>query len=225
MGKRKADLDFIKELHRSKRKVVPVKLKLLLASAVIIYGLTVTGGNVIYVEAAEEVKTEQNADAEQNLETSQNAVEITELSQIMVAEETVDMKAEPNANAGTLMTYEKGALVFATGETADGWYRVTYQDKEGYVEKTALRMQEIDVEGLNAEMAVTAEEAKLVVETVEKYRDDARRSKIWGSVIVTLVAGIFAVGIISAVGTKKNKNDEDDKEEQLKIEDLDLENE
>lgn len=199
---------------KAKGKEVPCKAKyqavsgkILLTATLIFCILAGTGQNILYVEAATD------------------EVEITQLSQIMVAEERVDMKAEPDINAQTLMTYEKGDSVFATGETADGWYRVTYRDKEGYIEKAALHVQEIDVEGLNAEMAANAEEGRLIVETVEKYREDARRSKIWGSVIITLVAGIFAVGIFSTTGMKKNKETGDNEEEQLKIEDLDLERE
>ena len=51
----------------------------------------------------------------------------------------------------------------------------------------------------------TEQEAEFVVEMVEKYRDEARRSKIWGSVIVVLVVGIFATGIISGVRSSRRE--------------------
>ena len=110
---KKTNLKFRKESYKGKCKVSPVKL--LLASAAILCGLAGAGQNLIYAQAAQENEIGQ----------------ITELSQIMVVEETVDMKAEPDESAATLMTYEKGALAFATGETPDGWYRVSYQDKVG----------------------------------------------------------------------------------------------
>lgn len=197
--------------RKAKHKGIPVKS--MLAIAGILYGLAGMEQSAIYAQAA------QDGQAAQGIGSMQETIEVTELSQIMVAERDADMKAAPKEDAETLMTYEKGALVFATGETADGWYRVTYQDKEGYVEKDSLRVQEIDVEGLDAEMAVNEEEAKLVVETVEKYRAEARRSKIWGSVIVTLVAGIFAMGIFSAVRTKKEENGGKVRKQSLEIED------
>lgn len=140
-----------------------------------------------------------------------------EISQIMIAERNAPMKAEPDIDAETIMNYEKGAFVFAIGETADGWYRVIYQDKEGYVQKEMLSIQEIDVEGLNAEMAVNEEESKMVVEAVEKYREEARRSKIWGGIIIVLVVGIFAVGIFSSFKTKKNNGE--NRLKKIKIED------
>ena len=62
-------------------------------------------------------------------------------------------------------------------------------------------------------MAANEAETKFVVEVVEKYRKDARRSKIWGTVIIVLVAGIFAVGIFSAVRSNKMDNGETDGDE------------
>ncbi|MCM1156817.1 MAG: SH3 domain-containing protein [Roseburia sp.] len=148
----------------------------------------------------------------------------TELSQIMVADEVTPMKAEPDYGSETIMTYDKDALVFVIGETTDGWYHVTYQDKKGYVQKKALRLQEIDVEGLDAEMAANEEEGKMVVEAVEQYRIASRRSKIWGSIIIVLVVGIFAIGIFSAVKPSKgddnsSNNGNNKKKKQIKIED------
>lgn len=139
---------------------------------------------------------------------SREMPDISELSQIMTAERDVDMKAAPEESAETIKSYEKGASVFVTGETGDGWYRVIYQDKEGYVPKDALQLQEIDVEGLDAEMAQMEEEAAFVVESVEKYRVEARRSRIWGGIIILLVAGIFAVGIVSGIRGAKDDSRE-----------------
>ncbi len=62
-----------------------------------------------------------------------------------------------------------------------------------------------DVAALDAEMEAEIAEAKLVVEEVERYRAEAKRSRIWGVVIVLLVVAIFAVGIISTIQVKKQK--------------------
>ncbi len=152
-------------------------------------------------------------------QAAQDESQTTSYNQLMVAERDVDMKAEPDAKSQTLMTYKKGDLVFSSGETADGWYLVMYQDKTGYVEKEALIVQELDVEGIDAEMARDEQEGKLVVETVEKYHAEARRTKIWGGVIITLVFGIFAVGIFSALKAKKEEESGKADGKSLKIED------
>lgn len=49
----------------------------------------------------------------------------------------------------------------------------------------------------------------MVVEEVERYRAEAKRSRIWGTVIVLLIAGIFAVGVISTRKSKKNSEKEE----------------
>ena len=161
------------------------------------------------------------AQSDEITQENQNSTEISELSQIMVANEVATMKSEPDNSSETLMTYDKDALVFVIGETTNGWYFVTYQEKEGYVQKDLLRLQEIDVEELDAEMAANAEEAKFVVEAVEKYRSEARRSKIWGSIIIVLVISIFAIGIISTVKPPNGKGSGDvrKRKKQIKIED------
>ncbi len=129
----------------------------------------------------------------------------TELNQIMVANEAVEAKETPANSGKTVITYESGASVFVIGETKDGWYKVSYQDKEGYVKKSALTMQEFDVEGIDKEFQESEAEGKLVIEEVERYRAEAKRSRIWGIVIVLLVVGIFATGIISTTRIEKEK--------------------
>lgn len=136
--------------------------------------------------------------------------EVTELNQIMVAKEALEAKEMPDDKADTVITYESGVTVFVIGETADGWYKVSYQDKEGYVRKSALAVQKLDVEALDKELAEAAEEGRLIIEEVERYRTEAKRSRIWGIIIVLLVVGIFTTGIISTVKIEKEKKKDDD---------------
>ncbi len=138
-------------------------------------------------------------------ETAQEA-EIMELNQIMQAEEAVEAKAEPKDNAEVIVTYSAGAPVYVVGETADGWYQISYQNQKGFVHKSELaEMKEIDAASLDEEMEAAEEESKMVVEEVERYRAEVRRSKIWGTIIVLLVVGIFATGIISTAKAEKEE--------------------
>lgn len=134
-------------------------------------------------------------------------VEISELNQIMTANDKLEIKEIPDDNAAIVFTYESGAAVFVTGETTDGWYKVSYQDKVGYVRKSELEAAELDVEGIDKEMADAAAEGKQIVEEVERYRIEAQRTKIWGTVIILLVVGIFATGIISTIKNEKEENE------------------
>lgn len=180
-----------------------VKIIGILAAAGICFGLSGTTGHMQYVKALEDAAAIQLS--EEDASQSEGTVGISELSQLMTAEEPVDMRTMPEESAEVIRSYQAGDSVFVTGETADGWYRVIYQDKEGYVPKKCLSVQEIDVAALDEEMARTEQEARFVVETVDRYRADARRSKIWGSVIIVLVIGIFATGIISGIKSSKGK--------------------
>ncbi len=130
---------------------------------------------------------------------------LTELNQIMVTNEAVEARETPTNSGKVVITYESGASVFVIGETKDGWYQVSYQDKEGYVKKSALTMQEFDVEGMDKEFQQIEAEGKLVIEEVERYRAEAKRSRIWGIIIVLLIVGIFATGIISTTRIEKEK--------------------
>lgn len=130
---------------------------------------------------------------------------LTELNQIMVTNEAVEARETPTNSGKVVITYESGASVFVIGETKDGWYQVSYQDKEGYVKKSALTMQEFDVEGMDKEFQQIEAEGKLVIEEVERYRAEAKRSRIWGIIIVLLIVGIFAIGIISTTRIEKEK--------------------
>ena len=192
--------------------------------AVMFSVLTIMQMGSLYVYAAE---TEEVGETQES--------DMTQLNQIMVTAREVELKAEPNYNSETLMTYEKGASVFVTELVGDEWVLARYQDKIGYVDRTALLMQKMDVSGIDAEMAVEAEETKFVLEEVERYQQEARRSKIWGTIIVVLVISIFAIGIISTIRAGRNKETDEERDEMaekrgedgndisLNIEDLDKE--
>lgn len=148
---------------------------------------------------------------------AQEASEETQLAQFMKTLQKIDAKAEPDENAETVFSYDEGASVYVTGETADGWYIALYQGKIGYIKKDisqdVLVVEEIDIEALNEEMAAQEAENKMIVEEVERYRAEARRSRVWGTIIVLLVLGIFAVGIVSTIRTeKKNESSKDDQD-------------
>ncbi|MCM1201838.1 MAG: SH3 domain-containing protein [Bacteroides fragilis] len=182
------------------------------AAAVIFCGLAGAEAFSLYAKAQAGDGQAGAAQAQDAAGTSENGdsgeLETYEQGMVLEAEKRVEMKAAPEETAETLMSFQKGSLVFAVGGPEDGWYRVIYQGNEGYVEEDALTALEIDIEGLNAEMAANEEETKFVVEVVEKYRADARRSKMWGTIIIVLVIGIFGVGIFSAVRGGRNEEAE-----------------
>lgn len=135
-----------------KKRISVVRL---LAVAGILSGILGAGKDYSLVQDA----AGEGQEAEASVADAERADEIAELSQIMTAVEDVDMKAAPEEGAAVVRSYEKGDSVFVTGRTADGWYRVIYQDLEGYMPESVLSEKELDVEGLDAEMSRTEQEA------------------------------------------------------------------
>ena len=123
-----------------KKRIFVVRL---LAVAGILSGILGAGKDYSLVQAA----AGEGQEAEASVVDAERADEIAELSQIMTAVEDVDMKAAPEEGAAVVRSYEKGDSVFVTGRTEDGWYRVIYQDLEGYMPESVLSEKELDVEG------------------------------------------------------------------------------
>lgn len=145
---------------------------------------------------------------------AEEALEASQFSQLMTATEKIEAKEKPEPGAETLLSFEAGAVIYVTGETENGWYQISYQGQTAYVEKNVLQEQEMDTEAMDAELKAQEDESRMIVEEVERYRAEAKRSKIWGTVIVLLVIGIFAAGIISTMqGEKEKKSGETGEEE------------
>lgn len=130
-----------------------------------------------------------------------------DLQKFMVAEAEIEAKVEPREDADTAFTYAAGSTIYIMGETQEGWYIVLYQGNTGYInrasEEKGLSEVERDIEALDAEMQQEQTEGKMLVEEIERQRAEGKRSKIWGLIIVLLVAGIFATGLISTIQAEK----------------------
>lgn len=142
------------------------------------------------------------------------SMEVTELSQFMTAKVEVEAKAEPDEKAETVITFDAGSTIYVTGQTSDGWLIVSYQGQTGYINvnipeiRDNLEEDKIDMSALDKEMEEEIAEGKMIIEETERYRAEKKRSRIWGTVIVLLVAGIFAVGIVSGIQAEKAKKNE-----------------
>lgn len=138
--------------------------------------------------------------AEENSEES-----VVVKNQMMTTNQEVNALESPDENAVVVMSFEKGAPVIVVGEAENGWYKISYQNKVCYIKQGYIDQQGVN-EQLEKEIQEINKENKMVIEVVEKYRAEARRSKIWGTVIVLLIIAIFGVGIASTVmNERKNK--------------------
>lgn len=118
-------------------------------------------------------------------------------------------------NDGWLIVYYQGQTGYINNNTSQG--AGTVQNMEGGQEgsedeqstqnnqngQIILQAEGIDIEALDKELAAQELENKMVAEGIERFFAEARRSKIWGAIIVLLVIGIFAAGIVSAIRAEK----------------------
>lgn len=156
---------------------------------------------------------------------AQEMLEVSPFSGLMTATEKIDAKESPNKEAETILSFEIGDILYVTGETENGWYQISYQGQTAYVMKNVLKEQEMDVEAMDAELLAQEDEGRMIIEEVERYRAEVKRSRIWGTVIVLLIIGIFATGIISTVKGEKEKKDEEAETEGKENEDISPESE
>ena len=77
-------------------------------------------------------QTQQGEVLESTEEQGADSADITEVSRFMTAGGEIEAKASPREDAETVIRYQSGDKIYVTGELADGWCRVRYQDLTGY---------------------------------------------------------------------------------------------
>ena len=63
---------------------------------------------------------------------------IRKMNQVMTVTTECEVREFPEDNASSVMSYEAGASAWVIGETQNGWYKVSYQGKEGFVPKECI---------------------------------------------------------------------------------------
>lgn len=124
------------------------------------------------------------------------------VNEFMYAVQPADGKESPAGDSATVAQIEQGAMVFVIGATGEDWYEITHSGQKMYVEKSAFQIPEADADLLQ-EVSRMEEENAMIIEAVERARAASRQSKIWGVIIILLIAGIFAVGIVSTIMNNK----------------------
>lgn len=136
----------------------------------------------------------------------QSEVTETQTNCLMTAVEYTEAKAAPDAGAETVITYDKGATVYVIGETSGGWYLVSYQEIVGYVNKEALDATDVDLTALAKEMGNEEAAGKIVVEEVERTRNEDERSANWIIALAIIIGGMFITGVlIASVSSKRRR--------------------
>lgn len=132
-------------------------------------------------------------------------VTVTPISLLMTAAGYVEAKSVPDEGAEIVITYDAGASVYVIGETSGGWYQVSYQDKVGYVKKETLKAIDVDLTALAKEMGNEETAGKIVVEEVERTRNEEERSSSWIVALAIIIGGMFITGILIASVSPKRR--------------------
>lgn len=146
---------------------------------------------------------------------------------------SVTTQATEAGNGGSIFEMESTGVMQAPGvegswESFGGqagyqaafWGEEISQEEAGY---------QLFIAALNEEMAAIEAESKILVEEVERQREEKKSGTVWAVIIGVLVVGIFATGLISASksgkeeGKQEEKKKENQEDEQLEIIDLDKE--
>ncbi len=116
-------------------------------------------------------------------------------------------REQRSENAASVIDLPAGTHILVVGEETEGWYEIYSQGKKAYVPSKDLRTPAIlDAAELEQEMKKIEEEDKAFIESLEMQRKVIARSKVWRTVIIVLIAGVFVTGVISAL--RKTKNEE-----------------
>lgn len=115
-------------------------------------------------------------------------------------------REQQSMNAASVMELPAGTHILVVGEETDGWYEIYSQGKTAYVPSKDLTSPTIlDATQLEQEMKKIEEEDKAFIESLEMQRKAIARSKVWRTVIIILIAGVFVTGVISALRKPKNE--------------------
>lgn len=134
------------------------------------------------------------------------AMETEEISGVMTLLEDASAREQADTNANELFALKEGESIFVTGETDNGWYRFVKNGSVAYVECDKVNNPGVD-EALVKELNEQVETAVKDINQINRYREEASKSKIWGAVIVVLVIAIFAVGIITTLKKQKEEKE------------------
>lgn len=119
-----------------------------------------------------------------------------------------DTKVYESDNEQSEVLLELSASSMAVLLEDDGeWMKVMYQGVTGYVKASALQIENPNPEAAEEYMELAEYDAAFIDE-LERLTAEKRRSRIYGVMIVVLIAAIFGVGIFTTL--KKRKGQEKD---------------
>ena len=122
-----------------------------------------------------------------------------------------EVKEEADEESATVGTLQAGTAVIIM-DMEDLWYKVLYQNIEGYIPGNVLQNYEAgDESSLNEEFQSVADDEQRLVDENELIQNNKQNFLIWRIVIAVLIIGIFGASIGSV--NKKRKDEYEEKTE------------
>lgn len=83
------------------------------------------------------------AKAQENTEE----ISVTGMNQVMTVAADCEARELPDHNAAAVMSFSAGGSVWVVGETQSGWYKVSYQGKQGFIPKESVMELQVEIDG------------------------------------------------------------------------------
>lgn len=133
------------------------------------------------------------------------AADTITIGTVLKAEKDTDVYQEASETSETAAVLKAGTVVYVTDNTPESWCGISSKEISGYVKTEAL-IPIADGDEMNQEFEQIGNNYHMIFNEVQQLKKQQSQEKIWGAVIVLLVVGIFAAGIIPVL--KKNKENE-----------------
>lgn len=133
------------------------------------------------------------------------AADTITIGTVLKVEKDTNVYQEASETSGTVAVLKADTAVYVTDNAVDGWCGISSRELSGYV-KTESLIPLTDSDEMNLEFEQIGNNYHMIFNEVQQLKKQHSQEKIWGVVIVLLVAGIFAAGIIPVL--KKNGKNE-----------------
>ena len=131
------------------------------------------------------------------------AADTITIGTVLKTEKDTDVYKEASEASGTAAVLKAGTVVHVTDNTPEGWCGISSKEVSGYVKTEAL-VPITDSDEMSQEFEQIGNRYHMIFNEVQQSKKQQSQEKIWGAVIIVLlVAGILAAGIIPVL--KKNK--------------------
>ena len=131
----------------------------------------------------------------------------------------VQVYEEKDESSNIKTVLEENTPVICMAVYEDGWYKIAYQDIEGYVLQGKLKNYG-EQKSLDAEFDGIAEENDMQAETINMLQKQEKSERLWGGIMVLLIGamviGMFASGIRALRSSHKNKGESAENEREIR---------